>query len=81
LFPSTPTVTDHLGRLLLVTLEPSRIRAVLVRVVAFKLDSAQLSQLRCPCGVMLEFRCDARERITLYIEIGQAAYSSPPPEF
>jgi len=27
------------------------------------------------------FRCDARDRITLYIEIGQAAYSSPPPEF
>jgi len=31
--------------------------------------------------MMLEFRCDARDRITLYIEIGQAAYSSPPPEF
>ena len=30
--------------------------------------------------VMLEFRCVARDRITLYMEIGQAAYSSPPPE-
>jgi hypothetical protein len=28
-------VTDRLGRLLLVTLEAARIRAVLVRVVAF----------------------------------------------
>jgi hypothetical protein len=32
-------------------------------------------------SLAVEFRCDARDRITLYIEIGQAAYSSPPPEF